>query len=58
MAQIIEFRTVQSMQPTLSAKRCCERCGADVWHIGQNGEIYCADCDEVCNLQLQVKNEH
>jgi uncharacterized Zn finger protein (UPF0148 family) len=58
MAQIIEFHTVQSMQPTLSAKRCCERCGADVWHFGQNGEIYCADCDEVCKLQLQVKNEH
>lgn len=57
MEQIIEFRTVQ-LQPTLSAKRCCERCGADVWHIRQNGEIYCADCDEVCNLQLQVKNEH
>lgn len=57
MAQIIEFRPVQPMQTTFSAKRCCERCGAEVWHIAQNGKIYCADCDEVCKLQLQVKNE-
>lgn len=58
MAQIIEFRTAQLMQPTPALKKCCERCGSDVWHIGQDGEIYCADCEEVCSLQLQVNNEH
>ena len=60
MAQIIEFRTVQPRPSIPSVKQCCSRCGADVWHIGENGEIYCADCEEVCSLrlQLQVKNEH
>jgi hypothetical protein len=41
-----------------TAKKCCARCGADVWHIRENGEAFCADCDQVCSLQLQVKNEH
>ncbi|NMM05637.1 hypothetical protein [Polaromonas sp.] len=58
MAKIIEFRIAQLMQSTAAVKKCCERCGSDVWHIRQNGEIYCADCEEVCSLQLQVKNEH
>jgi hypothetical protein len=60
MAQIIEFQKVQPRSPIFSAKQCCSRCGADVWHIGENGEIYCADCEQVCSLrlQLQVKNEY
>lgn len=60
MAQIIEFRRVPPKQSAPSANQCCLRCGADVWHIGENGEIHCADCEEVCDLrlQLQVKNEH
>jgi hypothetical protein len=62
MEQIIKFRIVQSqlqsVLPKVAAKKCCARCGADVWHISENGEVFCADCDEVCNLQLQAKNEH
>lgn len=59
IGQIIDFRTVRSMYPVMiPAKKCCLRCGADVWHIRENGDICCADCDEVCPLQLQVKNEY
>lgn len=62
MAQIIEFRAMQhrlqSRLPLDAAKKCCSRCGADVWHISESREVFCADCDEVCNLRLQVKNEH
>lgn len=66
MAHIIEFRTMQSRLrpqpqsglPMRTAKKCCARCGADVWHISESGEVFCADCDQVCNLQLQNKNEH
>lgn len=58
MAHIIEFRTAQSRPPAALANKCCSRCGADVWHLRENGEICCADCDEVCTWQLQLKNEH
>ena len=53
MAQIIEFRAVHPRPSPPLAKQCCLRCGADVWHIGETGQVQCADCEEVCHLRLQ-----
>lgn len=58
MAQIIDVRTAQSRRPAVAANQCCPRCGADVWHLRENGEIFCADCEQVCAYQLQLKNEY
>lgn len=43
-----EVRT--DLSPT--AKCCCSNCGADFWHIRQNGEVFCADCDEPSNVHF------
>lgn len=58
MAQIIDIRTNQSRQPTGLTNKCCSRCGADVWHMRENGEIYCADCEQKYPISVQVNIEY
>lgn len=58
VAQIINFRITQSEPQAALAKECCTRCGADVWHMRGNGEIYCADCEQSYPVRLQVSNEY
>lgn len=58
VAQIINFRIAQSEPQAALAKKCCTRCGADVWHMRGSGEIYCADCEQCYPVRLQVSNEY
>lgn len=58
VAQIINFRIAQSEPQAALANKCCTRCGADVWHMRGNGEIYCADCEQSYPVRLQVSNEY
>lgn len=59
MAKIIDFWTAQEVRPAMAPEmKCrCTTCGTDLWHIGTNGEVSCADCDAVCPLRLQMKND-
>ena len=59
MGQVIDFHIVAgSFKPAgyCEQKRRCGRCGADLWHILDNGEICCADCEAACPHRLQTKN--
>ncbi len=38
---------------TMEAKELCARCGADVWYILKNGEVCCADCEQIAPWLLQ-----
>ena len=58
MAQIIDFRITHARQAAAPTNKCCTRCGADVWHMRGNGEIYCADCEQKYPLRLQVNNKY
>jgi protein-arginine kinase activator protein McsA len=57
MGQVIDFWSARPQVQAVESKKCCPRCGADLWHIRESGEVCCADCDEVCPLRLQMKNE-
>ena len=59
MGQVIDFWTAAPLRQASAqdAKCRCGNCGADLWHISQNGEVCCADCDAVCPFRLQARDE-
>jgi hypothetical protein len=60
MGQVIDFWSARELPPAMppEAKCRCANCGSDLWHVSRSGEVCCADCDEVCPLRLQAKNEN
>ena len=58
--QVIDFFSAREIaEPEPAPAKCrCRNCGADLWHITAAGEVCCADCDAVCPLRLQLKNEN
>ncbi len=52
MAQIHYFRAAPTPAPTAS-KRCCERCGADLWTLTLDGLVRCADCEQIHPWRVQ-----
>lgn len=59
MGQVIDFWSAQEIRPSISPDmKCrCTNCGADLWHVRCDGEVCCADCDAVCPVRLQRKNQ-
>ena len=56
MAQIHYLRAAPTAVPA-SPKRCCERCGADLWTLTLDGAVRCADCEQIHPLLVQPRLE-
>jgi hypothetical protein len=59
MGQVIDFPVyaADKRPPAGPEQKCrCARCGADLWHILDNGEICCADCEAACPFRLLNKS--
>lgn len=59
MTQVVSCWSLREMYPELTPEmKCrCTNCGADLWHISQSGEVFCADCDEPSTQHSVIKND-
>ncbi len=53
MAQIL-FLDPPPLADPAAPRRCCERCGADVWTISDQGWVACADCELIHPMRVQA----
>ncbi|MGQ0711666.1 MAG: hypothetical protein ACT4NV_18180 [Rhodoferax sp.] len=52
MAQILFLAPPPLVEPT-APRRCCERCGTELWTITTQGWVACADCELIHPLRVQ-----
>ncbi len=59
MGQVIDlWAELRGAEPAARPPLCrCPVCGADLWHICEDGEVCCADCDTPCPYRLQCREQ-